>query len=145
VIRRVWILEQTYKEEDALVLFSGGQDSTTSLFWALGRFHKVHAICFYYAQKHSYEIACARKICGKLGIDIKVVDISLMKNLVISHLFKHTGAIRPDTHPLRDNVPSSFVPYRNLLFLVLAAAWASSLRSRHRLPGYIHKIRPDNP
>lgn len=128
-------MEQSYKKENALVLFSGGQDSTTSLFWALGRFHKVYAICFYYAQKHSYEVACAKKICKLLNIDIKIVDISFMRKLVISHLFKQTDRIKPDAHPLQNDVPSSFVPYRNLLFLVLAGAWASTLSIRHLVTG----------
>ena len=47
--------------EQALVVFSGGQDSTTCLFWALKHFSKVHAITFGYGQKHSAEIECARK------------------------------------------------------------------------------------
>lgn len=128
-------MEQSYKNENVLVLFSGGQDSTTSLFWALDQFQRVYALCFFYGQKHAHEVACAKKICKKLDIEIKVVDISFIKDLVVSHLFKHTGAIKPDSHPLHSGVPSSFVPYRNLLFLVLAGAWASTLRIRHIVSG----------
>ncbi|MBN2536500.1 MAG: 7-cyano-7-deazaguanine synthase QueC [Spirochaetales bacterium] len=128
-------MEQSYKNEDTLVLFSGGQDSTTSLFWALDHFRNVSTLCFYYAQKHSHEVTCAKKICRKLNIKIKTVDISFMKTLVISHLFKHTGTIDKEHHPLKEDVPSSFVPYRNLLFLVLAAAWASTLGIRHLVTG----------
>jgi 7-cyano-7-deazaguanine synthase len=133
--RKVSEMEQSYKKEDALVLFSGGQDSTTSLFWALDCFQSVSAISFDYAQKHSHELVCARKICHLLNVDIKILDISFMKDLVISDLFKETGAITPDAHPLNDHVPSSFVPYRNILFLVLASAWASTLGVRHLVTG----------
>jgi len=133
--RKEYIMEQSFKNQDALVLFSGGQDSTTSLFWALDNFRKVFAVSFYYAQKHSHEINCAKRICRKLDVDIRVIDISFIKDLVISHLFKKTGDIRPDSHPLQKDVPSSFVPYRNLLFIVLAGAWASTLNVRHLITG----------
>lgn len=51
-----------HKKEAALVCFSGGQDSTTCLFWAKKHFSRVEAVCFTYGQKHSLEIEVARKI-----------------------------------------------------------------------------------
>ena len=128
-------MDQSYNREKALVLLSGGQDSTTALFWANRHFKSVYAISFFYAQKHSSEIACAKRICRKLGIEIEVVDISFIKKLVISDLFKHTGKITPHNHPLQEEVPSSFVPYRNLLFLVLASALASTKKIKHIVTG----------
>ncbi|MBN2442147.1 MAG: 7-cyano-7-deazaguanine synthase QueC [Spirochaetales bacterium] len=128
-------MEQSYNKEDALVLLSGGQDSTTSLFWAMKHFRKIHAISFFYGQKHASEIKWAKKICKKLDINLMVTDISFMQNLVVSDLFKKSGKIKPKDHPLQEDVPSSFVPYRNLLFLVLASARASSLGIRHLVIG----------
>lgn len=53
-----------YKKEDALVLFSGGQDSTTCLFWAKKYFKNVHALCFSYGQRHIQEVENARRIAA---------------------------------------------------------------------------------
>ena len=52
------------KREKALVVFSGGQDSTTCLFWALKHFREVHTITFAYGQKHSLEVEAAKKIAA---------------------------------------------------------------------------------
>jgi len=128
-------MEQSYKKKNALVLLSGGQDSTTSLFWAKKNFNKIFAISFYYKQRHSLELKYAEKITSKLNIEHKILDISILGDLVISDLFKNKGPIKEKSHPLNRSVPSSFVPYRNLLFLVLASAWASSKRIRHIIIG----------
>lgn len=125
----------SYSSESVLVLTSGGQDSTTCLFWALKNFNKVYGISFTYGQKHEIEIKIAQEICKELDVPLKLIDISFMKDLVVSNLFKGEGKIRQNSHPQNKNVPSSFVPYRNLLFLTLASAWASSLGVRHIIIG----------
>ena len=127
-------MKPSYENEDALVLASGGQDSTTCLFWAKAHFRKVSAIGFAYGQKHAVEVATARRICDRLGVAFKVVDIGFMKDLVVSNLFEGAGDVNA-AHQLKDSVPSSFVPYRNLIFLTLASAWASTLGVRHIVTG----------
>jgi 7-cyano-7-deazaguanine synthase len=127
-------MQQVYHNEDALVLMSGGQDSTTSLVWALENFRSVSAITFIYGQKHSREVKYAEKICQKMNIKNKSVDISFLKDLVISNLFENDQKVE-GAHPLNKDVPSSFVPYRNLIFLTLAAAWASTIGARHLVTG----------
>ncbi len=127
-------MDQCYLNEDAVVLTSGGQDSTTCLVWALQNFRKVHAISFFYNQKHSNENDIARRICEKLSVPFKLVDISFMKDLVISNLFKGGGDLN-EKHQSSNSVPSSFVPYRNLLFLTLASAWAGTVGARHIVTG----------
>jgi 7-cyano-7-deazaguanine synthase len=127
-------MTQSYAGEEALVLTSGGQDSATCLFWALKNFKRVRAISFFYGQKHAAELKAASVICHKLNIEHKTLDISFLKDLVQSNLFQG----QPDVnafHALSVGVPSSFVPYRNLLFLTLAAAWASTLGVRHLVTG----------
>jgi 7-cyano-7-deazaguanine synthase len=127
-------MTQSYTAEEALVLTSGGQDSTTCLFWALKNFKGVRAIGFFYGQKHAVEMEAAAGICAKLNIEFKTLDIGFLKDLVSSNLFQG----RPDvnaSHVFSADVPSSFVPYRNLLFLTLAAAWASTLGVRHLVTG----------
>ena len=116
-----------YKNLDALVLMSGGQDSTTSLFWAMKEFRSVNCITFFYDQKHSKEVEISKKICRDLNISQKIVDISFIKDISVSNLFNNNEDVSLK-HPFNENVPSSFVPYRNLLFLTIAAAWASTLK-----------------
>jgi 7-cyano-7-deazaguanine synthase len=109
-----------------LVLVSGGQDSITSLFWAKKKFQNLYAVSFDYAQKHSGELSVAAEITRDIVTEHRVIDISFMKNLVISNLFDGGDDVN-SRHSLNSSVPSSFVPYRNMLFLTLAAAWASTL------------------
>ncbi len=127
-------MKKLFNNDEVLVLVSGGQDSTTSLFWALKEFNKVHAITFYYAQKHSKEIEVAKSICNKLKISHKIIDISFLKDLVISNLFEDKKNINK-SHILNKDVPSSFVPYRNMIFLTLSAAWASTIGVKHIVIG----------
>jgi 7-cyano-7-deazaguanine synthase len=128
-------LSQSYKNEDALVILSGGQDSTTCLFWAMENFRNVHAISFLYGQKHIIEVSAAERICAKLGIDHKIADMSFIQEISVSHLFKGTEAIEGEPHPLNALVPSSFVPFRNLFFLTAGASWASTLKVKHLVAG----------
>lgn len=127
-------LQPAFPTDIAVVLFSGGQDSTTCLVWALRQFKTVHAIGFFYNQKHAVELDAARKIAGQLGVPFKVVDLSFLSELVVSNLLANTGSVS-EGHALSAEVPASFVPYRNLLFLTLAAGWASTVGARHLVTG----------
>ena len=123
------------KNGSCLILFSGGQDSTTALFWALENFNNVYAISFFYGQKHSIEISIAKDICKKLDIKQKIVDISFLEDLVVSGLFESSDKNVADTHPLNPLLPSSFVPYRNLIFLSLAASYATVINTNNIVIG----------
>lgn len=123
-----------YLNEDAVVLASGGQDSTTCLVWALKTFRKVSAIGYFYRQKHAGELDAARRICEGLGVEFKVVDLSFLQDLVVSNLFQGTGSVG-EKHAQSSDVPASFVPYRNLLFLTLGSAWAGTLGAKHVVTG----------
>jgi 7-cyano-7-deazaguanine synthase len=127
-------MKYTFQDEKALVLFSGGQDSTTCLFWAQQNFKAVAAISFFYGQKHSVEIETAASICHKLNVAHKLVDISFLTDLVVSNLFRGQGDVSL-SHPFKADVPASFVPYRNMIFLTLAAAWASTIGAKHLITG----------
>jgi 7-cyano-7-deazaguanine synthase len=107
----------------AVVVFSGGQDSTTCLIQALAHYDEVHAITFNYGQRHSQEIAVAQAIAGELGVTAhKVLDLSLLNELAISSLTRDSI---PVSSALQDNgLPNTFVPGRNILFLTLAAVYA---------------------
>jgi 7-cyano-7-deazaguanine synthase len=115
--------------EGALVLFSGGQDSTTCLAWALARYPRVETIGFDYGQRHAIELTVRPQLLaalralrpewdGRLGED-HLVDLSLLGKLSDTALTSD-AAIRMQENGL----PNTFVPGRNLLFMTVAATVA---------------------
>lgn len=127
-------MEPVYHQEDGLVLTSGGQDSTTCLYWAGKNFRSIQAISFKYGQKHAVEVDAAKSICRDIGVPLKILDISFIAELVHSNLFEGMPDVNLP-HKSQNNVPSSYVPYRNLLFLTLASAWAGTLGIHHVVTG----------
>jgi len=115
--------------QKGLVLFSGGQDSTTCLAWALSRYEYVETIGFDYRQRHAVELQCRAPIlaalrrefpdwCGKLGPD-HLLDLAVLAQL------SDTALTQTKEIELRSTgLPNTFVPGRNLLFFTLAAAVA---------------------
>lgn len=102
-----------------LVVFSGGQDSTTCLGVALDECDEVEAIAFDYGQKHKVEILAARKIAAKYGVRLKVIDLRpVLENMTSSALITHGDTTKK--HPILKDLPASFVPVRNALFLTVA-------------------------
>lgn len=120
------------KKEKAIVVFSGGQDSTTCLFWALQQFSEVEAVTFDYGQKHRLEIDCATKIAQQLGVKHHILNMALLNQLAASALTREDIAIEEG----RDKgLPSTFVPGRNLLFLSFAGILASQVGAKHIITG----------
>ena len=126
--------------ESAIVLFSGGQDSTVCLAWALERFARVETIGFDYGQRHAVELACREEIrCRlagrfprwrpRLGQD-QVLDLAVLGRISETSLTRE-AAIRFQA----DGLPDTFVPGRNLLFFTLAAAVAYRRGHRHLVGG----------
>lgn len=109
-------------KEKALVVFSGGQDSTTCLFWALRNFKEVHALTFSYGQRHSLETEIARRLAERAGVDFRLMDISSIAGLGTSSLTD--DSIRMDEEKPSGTFPNTFVPGRNLFFLSVAAVYA---------------------
>ena len=105
----------------ALVLFSGGQDSTTCLFWAKERFDPVEAIGFDYGQRHAVELQQAQSIAGTAGVRFDVLDL---RGLLGSSALVDRDQPVDAKHPLAMHLPATFVPGRNLLFLSIAASVA---------------------
>lgn len=119
--------------KEALIVFSGGQDSTTCLFWALKHFEKVHTITFYYGQKHSLEIEMARSIAEDAGVDFHLEDVSFIGSLG-SNSLTDTSIVMDSEKP-SDTFPNTFVPGRNLFFLSIAAVYARERGIRHIVTG----------
>lgn len=112
----------TRNKESSLVVFSGGQDSTTCLLWALRRYQKVTAVSFDYGQRHKAELACAKEITEKLGVKWQVLDMELLNQLAPNSLTRADIAV--DENAPDDGTPNSVVDGRNMLFLTFAAVFA---------------------
>ncbi|EZH64619.1 7-cyano-7-deazaguanine synthase [Bacillaceae bacterium JMAK1] len=105
------------KRDKAVVVFSGGQDSTTCLFWALERFETVYAVTFSYGQRHSQEVEVAKAIANDVGVEHHVLDMDLLNQLAPNALTRSDIEV---TDGGEGELPSTFVPGRNLLFLTFA-------------------------
>jgi 7-cyano-7-deazaguanine synthase len=119
------------KNEKAVVVFSGGQDSTTCLFWAKQTFKDVIAVTFNYGQRHSAEIEVAKEIAADLQVPHHVLDMGLLNQLAPSALTRSNI----DIEIKEGELPSTFVEGRNLLFLSFAAILGKQAGARHIVTG----------
>jgi 7-cyano-7-deazaguanine synthase len=128
------------EERTAVVLFSGGQDSTTCLAWALDRFAQVETVGFDYGQRHAAELVARPRVLAalraqfpqwrdRLGED-HVLALDVLKAIGGSAL---TGDMKFEMG--ENGLPTSFVPARNILFLAAAAALAYRRGSRDLVGG----------
>lgn len=105
----------------ALCLLSGGQDSTTCLYMALKQFGEVEAIRFDYGQRHKVELECCERIARKADVKLTTLSVPALKELG-GYALTDDMAVRSELN--ERNLPNTFVPGRNILFLTLAAAYA---------------------
>jgi 7-cyano-7-deazaguanine synthase len=117
----------------AVVLLSGGLDSTTALAIAKSRGFQCHALTVRYGQLHEVELAAARRVAAAQGVVHEIVDVGLA-TLAASALTRADVAV-PKDRSLADigapgDIPSTYVPARNTVLLSLALAWAESLGAR---------------
>ena len=133
-------MSDQYREETALVLFSGGQDSATCLAWALSRFARVEVLGFDYGQRHAVELDCRvalidgikaidRDWAVRLG-DGHTLDIPTLSTISETALTRHVAIEMGE-----GGLPNTFVPGRNLVFLTFAAALAYRRGIRHIVGG----------
>lgn len=121
--------------ERAIVLLSGGLDSTTVLAIAADEGLEVHALSFRYGQRHEVELACARLQADRVGVVAhEIIDISGLGRLVAQHssLIEGSALPVPKERELEDaaGIPSTYVPARNTLFLSYGLAWAEVVGAR---------------
>lgn len=112
------------KKKKALVVHSGGQDSTTCLLLALKEYEEVEAIAFDYGQRHKKELECAADICGKLGVKQTVLPMNELNMLASNALTREDISV--DTDAPAEGTPNTFVEGRNLVFLTYAAIYAKT-------------------
>ncbi len=129
-----------------LVLFSSGIDSTAVLYWAKNNYENVYAMIVDYDQKHNIETKMAKRIVEKLDIKYKMINFSL-KDISLSALIDEDKTI-PDSlssSKNSDGVPFTYVPFRNGIFLSLAAAFAESNSINDIATGFNLIDTPDYP
>lgn len=140
--------------QKALVIFSGGQDSTTCLFWAMSKFQDVSALSFDYGQKHLIELESARYIAAQtigtqnhyimpldifqqFGASNSLIPMNTPTTTTESTSMNISDFTSASSHPLpkSNHLPDSFVPGRNLLFINLAAIFAYKINAANIVTG----------
>jgi len=116
----------------AVVVFSGGQDSTTCLVWALKTFEEVQAVTFHYQQRHAREVEVAARIARDFQVEYHILDLGLLNQLAPNALTRPEMEIRAGEG---GDLPNTFVDGRNLLFLSFAAIFAKQRGYHHLVTG----------
>jgi 7-cyano-7-deazaguanine synthase len=132
------------KSRSCVVLFSGGIDSTTALYWARRYCGKVSALSIDYGQRHRVELRLGRRLTRRLGLQHEVLKLDLRQvgGSALTDRNIPVPALRR-TEEIKRGVPLTYVPFRNGIFLALAAAWAEVRGIRDIICGF-HTIDSPN-
>jgi len=120
-----------------IVLYSGGIDSTTALYWALNQYEKISALTFDYGQRHRIEVIMAGNLVQKLNIPHKILRIDLRQ--IGGSALTDTKLPLPKyerVEKIEEGLPLTYVPFRNGIFLALASAWAEVEGIREIICGF---------
>ena len=122
--------------DKALVVLSGGQDSTTCLYWAIDRFgvDAVETLTFDYGQRHRIELECASRVAGLAGVPNRRLPIDTFRALGGDALTDSAIDVQSGVEA-DSGLPNTFVPGRNLVFLTFAAAYAWQRDIGHLVTG----------
>lgn len=120
----------------ALVVLSGGQDSTTCLYWTIARFGRDHVdtLTFDYGQRHRIELECAQQVARYARVPNTILPINTFAALGGNALTDAAVQVCTDLNP-QTLLPNTFVPGRNLIFLTVAAAYAYPRGIEHLIAG----------
>ena len=130
----------------AIILFSGGIDSTTALYWGMREFAEVVPVIIDYSQKHRIEVTHAVKIAELNGLAFKLIRFPL-NDILSSALLNSERAIPDSLATAKDErgIPLTYVPFRNGIFLSLAAGIAESMEFPNIITGFNLIDTPDYP
>jgi 7-cyano-7-deazaguanine synthase len=115
------------KRQAAIVLYSGGIDSTTALYWTRNAYEQVRALSFDYGQRHKTELSLGRRLTRRLRIPHTILRVDLRQ--VGGSALTESSLSVPTFRRIADipqGIPQTYVPFRNGIFLALAAAWAEA-------------------
>lgn len=133
--------------EKAVIILSGGLDSTTLLYDIIHNGYDVTALSFNYGQKHKKELDVARKTTAKLNIPHKIIDLSIVgREIFITSALTNNQIEIPNGFYDEGNMRATVVPNRNMIMLSLAASYAFSINASHIYYGAHagdHTIYPD--
>jgi len=115
------------------VVLSGGQDSSTCLFWAKQNFNEVLAIGFDYGQRHRNELDSAQKLAENANVSYCIMPMSLLNNLTSNALTRNEIVVEQEAQ--KGHLPNTFVDGRNMVFLTFAAIYAKSKNVSHIIAG----------
>ncbi len=116
------------QQVSAVIILSGGMDSTTLLYDVVKQGYKVYALSFNYNQRHKRELECASATCKKLGISHKIIDlVQIGKELLQGSSLTSDSIDTPHGHYAAENMKLTVVPNRNMILLSLAAGYAMSI------------------
>lgn len=132
-------------KEKAIVILSGGMDSTTLLYDVKNQGYEVYALGFDYNQKHKRELELARKTCDRLHIPYRLLSLRILNEIAPSALTRDNWKV-PEGHYAGENMKQTVVPNRNMVMLSLATSYAIGLKAQHLFYGAHagdHEIYPD--
>ncbi|MDI6654998.1 MAG: 7-cyano-7-deazaguanine synthase QueC [Candidatus Hydrothermarchaeota archaeon] len=111
----------------AVVIVSGGLDSTTLLYWVMKQDYEPHVLSFDYRQRHRKELEFARRTCKKLGVKHKIVDLTSIHELLQGSALTSEGIKIPEEHYSHESQKITIVPNRNAIMLNIAVGYAISI------------------
>jgi 7-cyano-7-deazaguanine synthase len=135
------VADRVKKPEKCIVILSGGADSSTVAYWAKKKGYNVHAVSFKYGQIATKEVRSAQLIAQQLGIQLKTIDLSSLKEIFagVTSLCDENISMTPGfSQPI-------IVPFRNAIFLSIAVAYASSIDATKIFYGAHHSDQPYYP
>ena len=125
------MLDSKHKKQECVLLFSGGQDSTTCLYWAKKHFKKVYAVGFDYGQKHKIELEQAYKIAKKENVDYQIFNIA---NIMTKSSLTSNDDHSAPSH-INENLQANFTTGRNIIFLSIVGGYASEKKINNIVTG----------
>jgi len=131
--------------EKAVVILSGGMDSTTLLYDIVDSGAEVYAVSFDYGQKHIRELFCAKKTCKILNVPHRIINLKILNDIAPSALTRKDVDV-PEGDYKDDNMKQTVVPNRNMVMLSLATVFAISIKATKLYYGAHsgdHTIYPD--
>lgn len=130
----------------AVVVTSGGMDSTTAVYWAREMFDSIECLSFDYGQRHRKELHCARQIADLLNVDHTIVDMTAVNKLIPTSALTNEDIEVPEGHYAEETMKITVVPNRNAMMINIAAARAISAKASAIVVGVHagdHVVYPD--